>query len=112
MDDYVNAVETFEQALKLAVLMGDEQAQEALKMALKDVNSKVVQGLSKKEEDVEVDKEDSSKQDEDSKLTDKGSTPENEDGKQEDEKQDKASTDEDKEAKDDDSKPVDGEDEQ
>ncbi|XP_065888975.1 outer dynein arm-docking complex subunit 4-like [Dysidea avara] len=112
MDDYVNAAETFEQALKLAVLMGDEQAQDALKMALKDVSSKAVQGLSKKEENGEADKQDTTKQDEDNKQTDEESKQDNEDSKQDDGKQDETSTGEDNEAKDDDSKPVDGEDEQ
>ena len=112
MDDYVNAAETFEQALKLAVQMGDEQAQDALKMALKDVSSKAVQGLSKKEEDGEADKQDTTKQDEDNKQTDEESKQDNEDSKQDDSKQDETSTGEDNETKDDDSKPVDGEDEQ
>lgn len=39
------AVETFELSLKLASLVGDEQAQDAIKKALKDVNSKIVEGL-------------------------------------------------------------------
>ncbi|XP_065888978.1 outer dynein arm-docking complex subunit 4-like isoform X2 [Dysidea avara] len=112
MDDYVNTAETFEQALKLAVLMGDEQAQDALKMALKDVSSKAVQGLSKKEEDCEADKQDTTKQDEDNKQTDEESKQDNEDSKQDDGKQDETSMGEDNEAKDDDSKPVNGEDEQ
>ena len=41
----VGAVETFELSLKLASLVGDEQAQDAIKKALKDVNNKIVQGL-------------------------------------------------------------------
>jgi len=45
LNDLVGAVETFELSLKLASLVGDEQAQDALKKALKDVNSKIAQGL-------------------------------------------------------------------
>lgn len=41
----VGAVETFELSLKLASLVGDEQAQDAIKKALKDINNKIVQGL-------------------------------------------------------------------
>lgn len=45
LNDLVGAVETFELSLKLASLVGDEQAQDAIKKALKDVNSKIVEGL-------------------------------------------------------------------
>ena len=38
-------METFELSLKLASLVGDEQAQDAIKKALKDVNSRIVEGL-------------------------------------------------------------------
>lgn len=46
LNDLDGAVETFELSLKLASLVGDEQAQDAIKKALKDVvNSKIVEGL-------------------------------------------------------------------
>ena len=45
LDDLVGAVETFELSLKLASLVGDEQAQDAIKKAVKDVNSKIVEGI-------------------------------------------------------------------
>ena len=45
LDDLVGAVDTFELSLKLASLVGDEQAQDAIKKALKDVNSKIVEGI-------------------------------------------------------------------
>ena len=38
-------METFELSLKLASLVGDGQAQDAIKKALKDVNSKIVEGI-------------------------------------------------------------------
>ena len=45
LNDLVGAAETFELSLKLASLVGDEQAQDAIKKALKDVNSRTVEGL-------------------------------------------------------------------
>ena len=45
LDNLVGAVETFELSLKLASLVGDEQAQDAIKKALKAVNSKIVEGI-------------------------------------------------------------------
>ena len=38
-------MDTFELSLKLASLVGDEQAQDAIKKALKDINSKIVEGI-------------------------------------------------------------------
>ena len=51
LDDLVGAVDTFELSLKLASLVGDEQAQDAIKKALKDVNSKIVEGIKKETDD-------------------------------------------------------------
>lgn len=51
LDDLVGAVDTFELSLKLASLVGDEQAQDAIKKALKDVNSKIVEGIKNETDD-------------------------------------------------------------
>ncbi|XP_072032097.1 outer dynein arm-docking complex subunit 4-like isoform X3 [Amphiura filiformis] len=71
LGDLQDAIESFERALEMAKVQGDEPAQKAISKALEELNQKIVQGIKDGQiKDEEEDKKDEDKKDEDKKEDD------------------------------------------
>ncbi len=71
LGDLQDAIESFERALEMAKVQGDEPAQKAISKALEELNQKIVQGIKdgqiKDDEDEKEEKKDEDTKDDEKK---------------------------------------------
>ena len=65
LEEYQSALDSFENALEMARLQDEKKAEQAIKTAINDVNSKIVKGMKEGEDDDEDDDKRSQKSDKD-----------------------------------------------